>query len=110
MRTQVGYDRNAALRTFSVCLCSGRNGVRDYTLSIEAGGSAAVKTKDVAKFIFSSPQFRELMGALEEAKKQLSPEEWQRVSSALISDVEAYVEQRLAELSEGREVRKTFLA
>ncbi len=42
-------------------------------------------TKDEAmEIIFTSPQYQELMGALEEAKKQLSHEEWQEVSQALL--------------------------
>ena len=67
-------------------------------------------TKDEAlEIIFSSPQYRELIEVLEEAKQQLSPDEWQEVSQTLISDVDKYVTQRLAELSEG-EAGKTFRA
>ena len=67
-------------------------------------------TKDeVMEIIFSSSQYRELMEALEEANKQLSLEEWQEVSHALMNDADKFVEQRLAELSE-REAGKTFRA
>ena len=34
---------------------------------------------DAMEIIFSSPQYQELMEALEEAKKQLDPEEWWEV-------------------------------
>jgi len=34
-----------------------------------------MNTDDAVEIIFSSPQYRELMEALEEAKKQLSPDE-----------------------------------
>ena len=38
-------------------------------------------TKDEAlEIIFTSPQYRELLEALEEAKKTLSPEEWREIS------------------------------
>ena len=54
-------------------------------------------TKDEAMEIITfSPQCLELMSALEEAKKQLSPE----VSQALMDDVDKFVAQRFAELSE----------
>ena len=67
-------------------------------------------TKDDAlEIIFTSPQYRELMEALEEAKEQLSPDEWHEVSQALMNDVDKDVEQRLAELSEG-EAGKLFRA
>jgi hypothetical protein len=46
-------------------------------------------TKDeVFEIIFTSPQYRELMEALEEAKQQPSPDEWQKVSRTLMNDVE----------------------
>ena len=68
-------------------------------------------TKDEAlEIITSSPQYRELMEALEDAKKQLSPDECREVSPALMNDVNTFVAQRLEELSEGTEVRKTFRA
>jgi hypothetical protein len=68
-------------------------------------------TKDEAmEIIFSSPHYRELMEALEEAKKQLSSEEWQEVSRALTNDVNKFVTQRMAELSEGVEAGKSFRA
>jgi hypothetical protein len=67
-------------------------------------------TKDEAMEIITfSPQYLELMEALEEAKKTLSPDEWQEVSQALMNDVDRFVTQRLAELSEG-ETDKTFRA
>ena len=67
-------------------------------------------TKDEALvIIFSSPQYRELVEALEDAKKTLSPDEWQEVSQALMNDVDRFVTQRVAELSEG-ETDKTFRA
>jgi hypothetical protein len=59
--------------------------------------------------IFSSPEFRELMESLEEAKKQLSPDGWQEVSQAVINDVAEFVTQRVAELSEEK-AGKTFPA
>jgi hypothetical protein len=68
-----------------------------------------MKTKDALEIIFSSPQYRELIEVLEEAKKQLSPDEWQEVSQALMNDVDEFVAQRLAELSEG-EAGKMFRA
>ena len=59
-------------------------------------------TKDEAlEIIFSSPQYRELMEALEDAKEEFSPDEWQEVSQTLMNNVDKYVGQRLAELSEG---------
>ena len=39
-----------------------------------------MKKDDALEMIFSSLQYRELMDALEEARKQLSPDEWQEVS------------------------------
>jgi len=67
-------------------------------------------TKDDAmEIIFTSPQYRELMEALNEAKKQLSPEDWQEVSDTLINDVEKFVAQRKEELSEG-DAGRTFRA
>jgi hypothetical protein len=67
-------------------------------------------TKDEAlEIILSSPQYQELMAALEEAKQQLSPDEWQEVSRALMIDVDRFITQCLAELSEG-EAGKTFRA
>jgi hypothetical protein len=84
-------------------------GVNDPLCRKERKGKT-MNMNHAMEIIFWGPQYRELMEALEEAKQQLSPEEWQRVSSALINDVEAYVEQRLAELSEGREAGKTFRA
>jgi hypothetical protein len=67
-------------------------------------------TRDEAlESIFTSPQYRELMAALEEAKKLLSPDEWQEVSRALMHDVDNFMAQRLAELSEGQ-AGKTFRA
>ena len=68
-----------------------------------------MKTDDALEMIFSSPQYRELMDALEDAKKQLSPDEWQEISRMLMHKVDSYVAQRLAELSEG-EAGKTFRA
>jgi hypothetical protein len=59
--------------------------------------------------IFSSPEFRELMESLEEAKMQLSPDGWQEVSQAVINDVAEFVTQRVAELSEEK-AGKTFPA
>jgi pheromone shutdown protein TraB len=54
-------------------------------------------TKDEAMEIITfSPQCLELMSALEEAKKQLSPE----VSQALMNEVDKFVTQQIAELSE----------
>jgi hypothetical protein len=49
------------------------------------------------------------MKALELAKKTLTPDEWQDVTQLLMHDVDKYVTQRLAELSEG-EAGKTFRA
>ena len=73
-------------------------------------------TKDKAiDIIFSSPQYLELMKALElmktleDAKKQLSPDEWQKVSRTPMNDVETFVARRLAELSEV-EAGKSFRA
>ena len=67
-------------------------------------------TKDEAlEIIFSSPQYQELVEALEDAKKTLSPDEWQEVSHALMNDVDTFVAQRLGELSKG-EAGKTFRA
>ena len=67
-------------------------------------------TKDDAlEIIFTSPQYRELMEALEEAKEQFSPNEWHEVSQALMNDVDEFVAQRLAELPE-KETCKTFRA
>jgi hypothetical protein len=67
-------------------------------------------TKDKAiDIIFSSPQYLELMKALEDAKQQLSPDEWQEVSRTLMNDVETFVARRLAELSEV-EAGKSFRA
>ena len=67
-------------------------------------------TKDEAiDIIFSSPQYLELMKALEDAKQQLSPDEWQKVSRTLMNDVETFVARRLAELSEV-EAGKSFRA
>jgi len=40
------------------------------------------------------------MEALEEAKKTLSPDDWQEVSQALMSEVDKFVTQQIAELSE----------
>jgi hypothetical protein len=65
-------------------------------------------TKDEAiEIIFYSPQYRELIEALEEAKKTLSPDEWQEVSQTLVNDVDKFVAQRITELSEG-EAGKTI--
>jgi hypothetical protein len=49
------------------------------------------------------------MEALEEAKKTLSPDEWQEVSQALMNKVDKFVTQQIAELSELVE-GKTFRA
>ena len=68
-----------------------------------------MKKDDALEMIFSSLQYRELMDALEEARKQLSPDEWQEVSRMRMHKVDSYVAQRLAELSEG-EAGKTFRA
>jgi hypothetical protein len=58
-------------------------------------------TKDEAMEIITfSPQYLELMEALEEAKKTLSPDEWQEVSQALMNEVDKFVTQQIAELSE----------
>ena len=58
-------------------------------------------TKDEAMEIITfSPQYLELMEALEEAKKTLSPDDWQEVSQALMSEVDKIVTQQIAELSE----------
>jgi len=58
-------------------------------------------TKDEAMEIITfSPQYLELMSALEEAKKQLSTDEWQEVSQALMNEVDKFVTQQIAELSE----------
>ena len=58
-------------------------------------------TKDEAMEIITfSPQYLELMKALEDAKNHLSPDEWQEVSQALMNNVDKYVAQRLSELSE----------
>jgi hypothetical protein len=57
-------------------------------------------TKDEAMEIITfSPQYLELMSALEEAKKQLSPDEWQEVSQALMNEVDKFVTQQIAELT-----------
>jgi hypothetical protein len=64
---------------------------------------------EAMEIIFTSPQYRELMDALEDAKKHLSPEEWQEVFDMLMNDVDTFVARRLAELSEG-EAGKTFRA
>ena len=57
--------------------------------------------KDEAMEIITfSPQYLELMKALEEAKKQLSPDDWQEVSQTLMNEVDKFVTQQLAELSE----------
>jgi len=67
-------------------------------------------TKDEAMEIITfSPQYLELMKALEEAKKTLSPDEWQEVSQALMYEVDKFVTQQIAELSELVE-GKTFRA
>jgi len=67
-------------------------------------------TKDEAMEIIAySPQYLELMKALEDAKKHLSPEEWQEVSPTFINDVDKFVAQHLAELSD-REAGKMFRA
>ena len=67
-------------------------------------------TKDKAiDIIFSSPQYLELMKALEYAKEQLSPDKWQEVSRTPMNDVETFVARRLAELSEV-EAGKSFRA
>ena len=61
-------------------------------------------TNDQAlEIISSSLQYRELIEALEEAEKQFSPDEWREVSQALMNDVDAFVAQRLEELSKGEE-------
>jgi len=52
------------------------------------------------EIITFSPQYLELMEALEEAKKTLSPDEWQEVSQALMNEVDKFVTQQIAELSE----------
>jgi len=52
------------------------------------------------EIITFSPQYLELMSALEEAKKQLSTDEWQEVSQALMNEVDKFVTQQIAELSE----------
>ena len=58
-------------------------------------------TKDEAMEIITfSPQYLELMEALEEAKKTLSPDDWQEVSQALMNEVDKFVTQQIAELSE----------
>ena len=63
-------------------------------------------TKDDAlEIIFSNPQYRELVDALEDAKKTLSPDERQEVSQALMNDVDKFVAQRLGELSEAEAVK-----
>ena len=49
------------------------------------------------------------MDALEEVKRQLTPDEWQEVSRELMNDVDKFVAQRMAELSEG-EAGKGFRA
>ena len=60
-------------------------------------------TNDQAlEIISSSLQYRELIEGLEEAEKQFSPDEWREVSQALMNDVDAFVAQRLEELSEGQ--------
>ena len=59
-----------------------------------------MKTKDALEIIFSSPQYRELIEVLEEANQQLSPDEWQEVSHALMNEVDKFVTQQIAELSE----------
>jgi hypothetical protein len=67
-------------------------------------------TKDEAlEIVTSSPQYRGLIEALEEAKEQFSPDEWQEVSQALMNNVDYFVAQRLAELSEV-EAGNTFRA
>ena len=59
-----------------------------------------MKTKDALEIIFSSPQYRELIEVLEEANQQLSPDEWQEVSQALMNEVDKFVTQQIAGLSE----------
>ena len=60
-------------------------------------------TDEATEIITSSPQYRELLDALEEAKKQPRPEEWQEVSVA----------QRSAEpsgrLGEGKSFERSFI-
>jgi uncharacterized membrane protein YfbV (UPF0208 family) len=49
-------------------------------------------TKDEAmEIIFSSPQYRELMDALEVAKKTLSTDDWKEVSQTLMNEVDKFV-------------------
>jgi hypothetical protein len=58
-------------------------------------------TKDEAMEIITfSPQYLELMKALEDAKEKLSPDEWQDVSQTLMNEVDTFVTQQIAELSE----------
>ena len=58
-------------------------------------------TKDEAMEIITfSPQYLELMKALEDAKEKLSPDEWQDVSQTLMNEVDKFVTQQIAELSE----------
>jgi hypothetical protein len=67
-------------------------------------------TKDEAMEIITfSPQYLELMKALEDAKEKLSPDEWQDVSQTLMNEVDKFVTQQIAELSELVE-GKTFRA
>ena len=61
------------------------------------------------EIITFSPQYLELMKALEDAKEKLSPDEWQEVSQALMNEIDKFVTQQIAELSELVE-GKTFRA
>jgi hypothetical protein len=58
-------------------------------------------TKDEAMEIITfNPQYLELMKVLEEVKEKLSPDEWQEVSRTLMNEVDKFVTQQIAELSE----------
>jgi hypothetical protein len=69
-------------------------------MSTRAGGGQAMTKDEAMEIITFSPQYLELMSALEEAKKQLSPDEWQEVSQTLMNEVDKFVKQQVAELSE----------
>ena len=67
-------------------------------------------TKDEAMEIITfSPQYLELMEAQEVAKKTLSTDDWKEVSQMLMNEVDKFMTQQLAELSELVE-GKTFRA
>ena len=59
-----------------------------------------MSSDEALEIIITSPQYRELIEAIEEAKKSLSPDAWQEISSTLINEVEKFVAWGLVELSE----------